>query len=1162
MDEQEKIKRYILGEIGDQNRSAIEERIMTDEDYFQNLTMVEENLIQDYVDGNLAGADRANFEKRFLISAENRQKVKFARALRKYVDENKILPEPEKKSSFFASLKAFFSSPVPATLGVLIILGFAGFFIWKSFSGSTDSEILIALNKAYRAERPVESRITDLEYAPLKNTRSANDADKTDNIERDLAKSLALKAVSENPSAENFHNLGRIYLTEKNFDEAVGQFEKAVKLAPNNAKLHNDFGAALIEKARTQEEKFENLDKALKEFQKSIELDNSLIEAYFNKAFCLQLIPSPESAKQAWREYLKLDSNSPWAEEARKNLQLLESQKTNDVSSDKLEKEFLDAFRKGADNQAWELLSKNKEIIQGKYLPQKLAMSLLSASGEERTELQQALIYAGNLEKDRTGDSFVIDFARFYANSSESNNALLNQAQTLTREGYALALKHNFKEAYKKFQFSRNILKQTGNIWEEKINEIYLAYCLNQLEQMNESLNIANEVVQFSKANKYKWLQTLSLYRLADCQMNLTQYNAAIKNFEESVVLSREMQDSYSTQKNLISLATLHSTLGQKKIAVRYMRQTFEEMEIADTSIRQKWRNYFSALDLFAALRYNELTKVTAQETIILGEQTNEPGYISLSQTQAGIFYAQTEDYSEAREFFEKAIQNAEKLSDEAAKKSLAAYSFLKLANLERKAGNSEKSIELYQKSLETKNSPYFLYETQKGRLLSYLHSGNEAELEKQIPATITILENNRKEILEEQQKNSYFNSEQNIYDIAVEWEFNRRNYEQAFNYAEASNARSLLEHLTNESDNPRQLSTIQNEIPPNVQILQYTVLDKKILIWLISREMFTVKESAVTLDNLTEKIETYLKIVSEKESSSQIDLDQLSRELYDILISPIREHLDNNKEICIIPQKILFHLPFQALVSPKMQPFLSEFAIFYSPSANVFILATKNAEKKSALTEENILSIGNPSFDQTAFDNLQDLPDAEKEANEIAQFYNKPLILINKQATKKALQNQMKNSAVIHFAGHYTVKPDLPLYSSLILAKDGQDINDAVLTNAELIKERLPNIKLVVLSACQTGVESYLGGEGLVGLSRSFLIANAPLVVASQWKVDSDATAELMKNFHRYRRQENLSTTAALRRAQLELINSPDGEFNKPYYWAAFAAFGGYAAF
>jgi CHAT domain-containing protein len=158
-----------------------------------------------------------------------------------------------------------------------------------------------------------------------------------------------------------------------------------------------------------------------------------------------------------------------------------------------------------------------------------------------------------------------------------------------------------------------------------------------------------------------------------------------------------------------------------------------------------------------------------------------------------------------------------------------------------------------------------------------------------------------------------------------------------------------------------------------------------------------------------------------------------------------------------------------------------------------------------------------------------------------------------------------MNDAEVIHFAGHYLVRHGEPLSSGLLLTpdkKDSHDSDDGILTNAELINQKLPRARLVVLSACQTGVEQYYNGEGLIGLSRTFLAAGAPLVVASQWQVDSAATAELMKKFHFFRRRENLTTTMALRRAQLEMLEAPDENLRQPYFWAAFAAYGGYAEF
>jgi CHAT domain-containing protein len=106
----------------------------------------------------------------------------------------------------------------------------------------------------------------------------------------------------------------------------------------------------------------------------------------------------------------------------------------------------------------------------------------------------------------------------------------------------------------------------------------------------------------------------------------------------------------------------------------------------------------------------------------------------------------------------------------------------------------------------------------------------------------------------------------------------------------------------------------------------------------------------------------------------------------------------------------------------------------------------------------------------------------------------------------------------------------------------------------------RLTRSKLAILSACRSGIERYYAGEGVIGLSRAFLGAGVPLVVASQWPVETESTEDLMVEFHRLRKVENLPTSSALRRAALHLIEG--GRYAAPYYWAAFFAVGGHASY
>ena len=94
------------------------------------------------------------------------------------------------------------------------------------------------------------------------------------------------------------------------------------------------------------------------------------------------------------------------------------------------------------------------------------------------------------------------------------------------------------------------------------------------------------------------------------------------------------------------------------------------------------------------------------------------------------------------------------------------------------------------------------------------------------------------------------------------------------------------------------------------------------------------------------------------------------------------------------------------------------------------------------------------------------------------------------------------------------------------------------------------------MLSACETGSEIYNKSEGAIGIARTFLALGAPMVIASNWQVDSEPTKDLMIAFHRNRKEKGMSSIESLRQAQLAMRS---GEKAAPFYWAAFSLFGGY---
>ena len=151
------------------------------------------------------------------------------------------------------------------------------------------------------------------------------------------------------------------------------------------------------------------------------------------------------------------------------------------------------------------------------------------------------------------------------------------------------------------------------------------------------------------------------------------------------------------------------------------------------------------------------------------------------------------------------------------------------------------------------------------------------------------------------------------------------------------------------------------------------------------------------------------------------------------------------------------------------------------------------------------------------------------------------------------ATSGVLRDFSIVHFATHSILNDKHPELSGIVLSmvdEQGRPA-DGYLSLRDIYNLDLP-VNLVVLSACRTGVGRHVSGEGLIGLTRGFMNAGAPRVVASLWKVDDAATAELMKRFYRHMLTRKMPAAAALRSAKLELMNG-DGHWRAPYYWAGF---------
>ncbi len=336
---------------------------------------------------------------------------------------------------------------------------------------------------------------------------------------------------------------------------------------------------------------------------------------------------------------------------------------------------------------------------------------------------------------------------------------------------------------------------------------------------------------------------------------------------------------------------------------------------------------------------------------------------------------------------------------------------------------------------------------------------------------------------------------------------------------------------------------------------------------------------------------------------------------LSDMVLRPVAAHLGSNR-LVIVSDGALQYVPWAALPIPRAvnrvgddgvrrtgssDPLISEHEIANVPSASVLAVLRDDARDRT-IPAKTLAIVADPVFDRNdirisregrrawplrtaeepamversarnmglldAQGRIPRLPFTRREAETIVGLVppGQATAALDFQASRELVTSgALRQYRILHFATHGFLDTDHPGLSGIVLSlvDDRGAPQDGFLRVHELYDLSLP-ADLVVLSACQTALGKDIRGEGLIGLARGFMHAGATRVVASLWKVDDVATAELMKRFYAaLLGDEHRSPAAALRLAQVQMRR--DRRWNAPYYWAGFVLQGewrGWTAF
>jgi CHAT domain-containing protein len=402
----------------------------------------------------------------------------------------------------------------------------------------------------------------------------------------------------------------------------------------------------------------------------------------------------------------------------------------------------------------------------------------------------------------------------------------------------------------------------------------------------------------------------------------------------------------------------------------------------------------------------------------------------------------------------------------------------------------------------------------------------------------------------------------------------------------------------------PMTLAEIQRDVlDSQTLLLEYALGDERSYLWAVTPTSLTAHllpkraEIEEAARQLRGRLAATRVDASQATAREQADYWTTAAVLSRIILGPVAAEL-GTKRLLIVSDGALQYVPFAALPFPDRPgvPLVVEHEIVSLPSASVLAVLRRDLSGRAAPAKALVV-LADPVFDamderlrrrapsgtaktdarvaqsqdaialdRRALRSASDfgleqqgfarLPFSRREAKAI-------LALVPDAQRREALDfdasrltatsSELAEYRYVHFATHGLLNSAHPELSGIVLSlvdRHGR-VQDGFLPASDVFNLKL-RADLVVLSACTSGLGKDIKGEGLVGLTRGFMYAGAARVLASLWKIDDAATAELMKRFYRgVLGHDRLSPAAALRAAQVSLLN--ETRWQDPRYWAAF---------
>lgn len=741
-------------------------------------------------------------------------------------------------------------------------------------------------------------------------------------------------------------------------------------------------------------------------------------------------------------------------------------------------------------------------------------------------------------------------------------------AVTLGNIGNVHQLQGNYAQALNYYRQSLALCEQLGSK-----NEI-VALALSNIGNVHQSqgnheqaLNFYRKSVALNELLGNKAGLAITLGNIGAVYQSQDNFEQALPYYQKSLTLKEALGDKSGIAITLGNLGAIHQANGNYEQALNLSQKSLELFE--SLGDKEGIANALSNIGIFYR-KQGRLTEALdfARRATTLARQIGSLEVLWTSQLTAGKVYTSLGQPGPARELLTAAIETIETMRTQVAGSEQDSQRFF-----ENKLSPYLAMAELLI-SQNNANEALTYAERAKSRvLLDVLRSGRS-----NITKAMTVLEQEQ----ERQALGKLVSLNSQVYRESLRAEPDQRRLadlqarlQTARLDYEALQSRLYASHPELKVKRGEALPLELNEVAvllPDARsaVLEYLVTEQRTYLFVLTKDSDAAKARAsVSLFTLN----VSAKELSERAAGFRRQLarhDLLYRksavELYELLLKPAHALLKGKRLLTIVPDGMLWEMPFQALQPIAGRHLIEESAIAYAPSLTVLSeMSKERSKRRGAKTPMSLLAVGNPMLGTQNVERfearptnseLTPLPEAEEQVKALQLLYGAEhsKVYLGAEAREERVKLEAGNYRILHLATHGILDDASPMYSYVVLADEGANTREDGFLEAWEIMNLDLDADLVVLSACETARGRVGAGEGMIGFTWALFVAGSPSTVVSQWKVDAASTATLMLEFHRSLRANN-SRARALQQAALKVLR--DKRYQHPFYWAPFVLIG-----